>query len=196
MDNNYRGVTPLKKRRNKITLNAAIVLCIVVFILGLLCGKASTSSKQNQEAAKRIQEIEQEYEIDLTQLEKLNSDYVAELNKVKGELAQAQSKIAAIEKANEEAQAQAAAQEAEAQAAETEEEQPEDVEEPKPKESGGWLKKIILICLVAVIVLCVLLGASILLKKNNDDDEYDEEDEEFDDDIEYIEEDYNDDENE
>ena len=193
MENNYRGVTPLKKRRNKITLNAAIVLCIVVFIIGLLCGKATTSSKQNQEAAKRIQEIEQEYEIDLTQLEKLNSDYVAEINKVKGELAEAQSKLAAIEKVNEEAQAQAE-QETETHKDEAEEQQTEETQEEQPKESGSLLRKIIVICLIVVIVLCVLLGASILLRKNNDedDDEEDEEYDDFDDDIEYIEEDYND----
>ena len=193
MDNNYRGVTPLKKRRNKITLNAAIVLCIIVFIIGILCGNAGTANRQNQEATKRIQEIEQEYEIDVTQLEKLNSDYVAELNKVKGELAEAQSKIAAMEKANEEAQA--AAQEAEVYEKEAVEQEAEETAEETPKESGSLLKKIIVICLIVVIILCVLLGASIILKKNSEDDEYDEEDEEyddFDDDIEYIEENYND----
>ena len=191
MDNNYRGVTPLKKRRNKITLNAAIVLCIIVFIIGILCGSAGTSGKQNQEAAKRIQEIEQEYEIEVTQLEKLNSDYQAELNKVKGELAQTQSKLAAIEKANAEAAANADPEVSEETAQEPEN---TTTEESETQKTGGLLKKIIVICLIIVIVLCILLGISIILKKNTDEDEDDEEEYDFDDDIEYIEEDYNDDE--
>ena len=56
--NNYRSVTPLRKRRKKITASAALVLCVLCLIIGILCGRAASSNKQSQEAAEEIARIE------------------------------------------------------------------------------------------------------------------------------------------
>lgn len=187
MGNNYKGVTPLRKKRNKITLNAAIVLCIIVFIIGILCGKAGSSNKQNEEAAKRIQEIEQEYEVEIAELQKLNETFKKENKDLNGKIAAKNAEIEKLKKANQEAEA--AVQEVGDLEVDAEEQELEDIEEATPQKSGSVIKTIIVICLIIVVVLCILLGVSIILKKNNDDDE---EYEDFDDDIEYIEENYKD----
>ena len=87
--NNYRSVTPLRKRRKKITASAALVLCVLCLIIGILCGRAASSNKQAQEAAEEIARIEQDSEIEISRLKKEIDTYKKEINKVKQDLAAA-----------------------------------------------------------------------------------------------------------
>ena len=68
--NNYRSVTPLRKKRKKITASAAIVLCCLSLIIGVLCGNAFSSNKQAQEAEEKVAKMEHEVEIEIKRYEK------------------------------------------------------------------------------------------------------------------------------
>ena len=91
--NNYRSVTPLKRKRRKITATAALLLCVLCLLLGVLCGRAISTSKQTQEANEKIAQFEQEMEIESSRMKAEVSAYKDEINRLKGELADAKKVI-------------------------------------------------------------------------------------------------------
>lgn len=175
--NNYRSVTPLKKKRKKITVSAALVICFLCLIIGILCGRAVSSNKQAQEASERIAQIEQEMEIESKRLASEIGAYKDEINRLKNELADANKIISQQTEASnqEEAELEAEAEEEESVATEEEEKAP-----VQKKTSGGFLRILLIIILVVIIIVCLLFAASVFLRKNEDDDddedEYDDED--------------------
>ena len=158
--NNYRSVTPLRKKRKKITMAAALILCLVFFVVGIACGRTATSSKQEKEANQKIQQLEK-----------------------KGELAKLKKEVAEQEKAAEENIEPAATETIETESA-TEDKSEEEKKAPKEKSSNNLLRNLIIICLVVIIIICILFALSILIRRNDDDDDYDDEEDEE----EYIEE--------
>lgn len=186
--NNYRSVTPLKKKRKKITMTAALVLCLVFFVVGIACGRSVSSSKQEKEANEKIQKLEMDYNETLSAHQEKIDTLEGLLNEKKGELADAKKQISDINKAQEEKQEEEVKEEKTAQVEEPTQVQEEKQEEPQKKGTSSVLRRLIIICLVIIIVVCILIALSILIKKNDDDDYDDEEDEE------YIEEEYYEDE--
>ena len=85
----YKSVTPVKKKPRKITSTAALILCLLVFIVGIIIGRANSSGKEAKAAAARIREIEtaqkKEQDRSATEIE----TYKNEINRLKSELAAA-----------------------------------------------------------------------------------------------------------
>ena len=172
--NNYRSVTPLKKKRKKITVSAALVICFLCLIIGILCGRAVSSNKQAQEASERIAQIEQEMEIESKRLASEIGAYKDEINRLKNELADANRIISQQTEASNQAEAETEAEAEEEEAIACEEEEKAPVQK---KSSGGFLRILLIIILVVIIIVCLLFAASVFLRKNDDeDDEYDDED--------------------
>lgn len=176
--NNYRSVTPLKRKRKKITAPAALILCAICLIVGILCGKAfSSTNKKLEDAQKEIAILQEEN----ARIDKLEATYQKEINNLNAEIAQMKKDISDREAV--------AAQTEDETPAEPEEEAPvasAEVDEPAVKKaSGGFLRTLIIIILVAIILVCIIFGASLFLKKSDDEDDdedYDEDDyEEFED---------------
>ena len=99
---NYRSVTPLRKKRRKITMTAALILCLVFFVVGIACGRTATSSKQAKEANQKIQQLELDYNESLGALTEEIDTLKDDLNKKKGELAKLKKEVADKEKEIEE----------------------------------------------------------------------------------------------
>ncbi len=181
--NNYRSANTPKKKRKKITASAAVVFCILSLIVGIVCGKSSSSGLDPRitEMTKNLdnyQEAVDTYEAEI----KARKD---ELTKIYHELAEAKKEQKALAQSTEEPVSNDDATESKNEKA------------PKSQESSGSgiLGKLIIGALVIVIIVCILFAVSIFLKKNDsdeddDDDEY-EDDDEYD---EYYEEDENSDE--
>lgn len=189
--NNYRSVTPLRKKRKKITMTAALILCLVFFVVGIACGRSVSSSKQEKEANAKIQKLEMDYNETLSAHQEKIDTLEGLLNEKKGELADAKKQIKDINKAQEEKEEEVKAQEekpAEVEPAKAEE--AEEEEKPQAKGTSSVLRKLIIVCLVIIIIVCILFALSILIKKNDDDDDYEDDE----DDEEYIEEEYYEDE--
>ena len=182
---NYR-ITPVRKKRTKITLSAALVLCALFFIVGILGGRAFSSNKQAKEATKQLLKMEQEFTIEKTRAEAEIKTYESEINRLKGELAEAkqlaEDMIKAKEKEEEEKTEQA---EQSDEGSEPSAEESAAVEETSPKEeksSGSSLtRNLLIIIFAALIIVCVLILVSMFLKKNDDedDDEDDDDEEEY-----------------
>ena len=177
--NNYRSVTPLRKKRKKITMTAALILCLVFFVVGIACGRSVSSSKQEKEANEKIQKLEMDYNETLSAHQEKIDTLEGLLNEKKGELADAKKQIKDINKAQEEKQEEEKPEvkPTEVEPAEVQEEKQE--EEPQQKGTSSILRKLIIICLVVIIIVCILFALSILIKKNDDDDydeDYDDED--------------------
>ena len=186
--NNYRSVTPLKKKRKKITASAALILCMICLLLGVLCGRAISSGKQAQEAEQKIAQFEQEMEIERTRFQAEIDAYKTKINDLNVELTETKQIIANNQAAVEEEVA-APSEEPDPSLATEESDAP--VEEPKA--SGGFGRIALIGILILVIMVCIIFAATMFLKKDDDDDdddEYDDEDyEDYDDDEEYYEED-------
>ena len=189
--NEFRAVTPIRKKVKKITLTAGIVLGVICFLLGLLFGGAFSSGKNVDELEKQVAELELSLEEQTARNNKLEETYKVKINDLKMEKAELKNQLkdsgaSSADTSNEEA----------ASASELE-------EENSGKSSGGVLKKIIIAILVIAVIAAILYAASVFLKKNGreDDDDYeydedeyeDDEDDDYDDDYEY-EDEYEDDE--
>ena len=87
----YKSATPVKKKPRKITSTAALILCLLVFIVGIVIGRANSSGKEAKAAAARIREIEtaqkKEQDRSATEIE----TYKDEINRLKSELAAAKA---------------------------------------------------------------------------------------------------------
>lgn len=185
--NNYRSVTPLRKKRKKITMTAALILCLVFFVVGIACGRSVSSSKQEKEANAKIQKLEMDYNETLSAHQEKIDTLEGLLNEKKGELADAKKQISDINKAQEEKEEEVKEEKpSEVEPAKVQEDKEE---EPQAKGTSSVLRKLIIVCLVIIIIVCILFALSILIKKNDDDDYEDDEDDE-----EYIEEEYYEDE--
>ncbi|MBQ8808456.1 MAG: hypothetical protein IJZ81_04045, partial [Clostridia bacterium] len=151
--NNYRSVTPLRKKRKKITASAAVVLCLISLIVGIICGRAAVSNKQAQEAQEKIDKIEFDMTAENEALQKTIETQKEKINSLKQQLAQAQ-----VPAENDEAPL--------ADGEEATEDENEDKDEPKS--SGGFFRTLLIILVIIVIIGCVVYAASIFLKKNEE----------------------------
>ena len=172
--NNYRSVTPLRKKRKKITASAAVVLCLISLIVGIICGRAAVSNKQAQEAQEKIDKIEFDMTVENEALQKTIETQKEKINSLKQQLAQAQ-----VPAENDEAPLTDGEEATEV----------EDEDKDEPKSSGGFFRTLLIILVIIVIIGCVVYAASIFLKKNEEYDDDDEEDDDYDDDEYYDDED-------
>ncbi len=186
--NNYKSVTPLKKKRRKVTASAAVILCLLSLIVGVLCGKASADKDVQSQVDKKVDTIKINYQATEAALEKKITTYESEINRLKKELAEANITITNNE--------QTAAQQVEN--SDVVSAQKDTSKDTKDKDSGGLGRILIIVILIAVIGACGFFIVKIYMKKNNgyddedyeDDDEYYDEDyEDYDDDDEYYDED-------
>ena len=168
---NYRSANTPKKKRKKVTASAAVVFCILSLIVGIVCGKSSSSGLDP-----RITEMTK----NLDNYQEAVDTYEAEIKARKDELTKIYHELAEAKK-----EQKALAQNTE-QPASDDDEATESKTEKAPavqKSSGsGILGKLIIGALVIVIIVCILFALSIFLKKNDSDEE---EDDEYDDDDEY-----------
>ena len=177
--NNYRSVTPIKRKPRKITATATLVLCLIALIIGVLFGQAIGG-----DAEADIQEMiasgevitKKEYESEITALQEAHKKQISDMQAAQAEQAEQQ---------------QAAIEESEASAAQLE----EPVESVVDEESGGFWSTFLIILLIAVIGVCIFFAVKILKRRNDeeyDDDDYDDEDydDEYEDDEEYDDEEY------
>lgn len=170
--NEFRTVTPIRKKVKKITLTAGIALGVICFLLGLLFGGAFSSGKNANELEKQVEELELSLEEQTARNNKLEETYKVKINDLKMEKAELKEQLK-----NSGSPSDDAAKDDDASASELD-------EETSTKSSGGVLKKIIIVLLVLAVIGGILFAASIFLKKNNheDDEEYDDEDDdEYDD---------------
>ena len=175
--------TQNRKKIKKITSTAAIILCVVCFIFGLLIGKGFSSGKKLEEAQTEISKLEQDLDFE----KKKESTQIATL---KEEVAELNEELAEANKQVKELGGQTAKNEdAEEPATESED------NETDNKKPGSGFKRVLTIFLVLIILGCIGFAAFIFLKKGHhdndtyfDDDDYDDEyddDDEYEDDDEY-----------
>ena len=139
--NDYKSVTPLKKKRKKITASAALVLCLLCLLIGVLCGRAVSSNKQAQEAQKQVELMQHDMEMESSRYAAEISTYKDEINRLKAELAQTKKTLKEVQEAPHEiAPTEDDAQldkDTEGENAAVADDEPEDT----PKTSGGFLRK-------------------------------------------------------
>jgi len=178
--NNYKSVTPLKKKRKKVTASAAVVLCLICLVVGVFCGKASVDNDMEDYVSKsKYNDVVAENGA----LKKNEETYKIKINELKQELAAANVTIE-----------QAPAQQPENPDAISA--QKDTSKDSKGKDSGGFGRILLIIVLIAVIGGCGFLIVKIYKRKNSgyDDEEYDDEEEYYDEDEEYEDDEYYDDE--
>lgn len=178
--NNYRSVTPLKKKKRKVTASAALVLCLISLLIGVLCGKASVKGPSEKQIAQKIEQVEKDY---ADNVQKLKETYEEEINNLNKKLAEA----------NQAAQetVQPALPEPSAQEGDVPAQQDDLAPTQEKKASNGIGRTLLIIVLIGIIGACIFLAVRIFFRRNDDDyDDYDDED--YDD--EYDDEDYEDDE--
>ena len=175
--NNYRSANTPKKKKKKITASAAVVFCILSLIVGIVCGKSSSSGLDPRitEMTKNLdnyQEAVDTYEAEI----KARKD---ELTKIYHELAEAKKEQKALAQS---------VQEPTLNDDDATEGKNENAPKAKESSGSGILGKLIIGALVIVIIVCILFAVSIFLKKNesDEDDEYEDDEDEYD---EYYEED-------
>ena len=193
--NNYRSVTPLKKKKRKVTASAALVLCLISLLIGVLCGKASVKGPSEKQIAQKIEQVEKDY---ADNVQKLKETYEEEINNLNKKLAEANQ---AVQEAVQPAEPEPSAQEGDVPA-----QQDDTVPTQEKKSSNGIGRTLLIIILIGIIGVCIFLAVRIFFRRNDDDyDDYDDEDyddyddEEYDDDEyeeddEYDDEEYEDDE--
>lgn len=181
--NNYRSVTPLKKKVKKITLSAALVLCVLAVFIGVLCGRAISSNKKAEEAENLIR---QEKDVEITRLEKEVETLNVKIRELEGELVEANKTIA--ENSGTEADADSEVSDDETAKADND-------SAKKEKKSGGFMKGLLITIFVIIVIVCLLIATSLFLKRGESDEEDDEDDEDDYDDYDYDddEDDYEDD---
>ncbi len=165
--NNYRSANTPKKKKKKITASAAVVFCILSLIVGIVCGKSSSSGLDP-----RITEMTK----NLDNYQEAVDTYEAEIKARKDELTKIYHELAEAKKEQKElAQSVQEPVSNDDDATESKNEKA-----PKTEESSGSgiLGKLIIGALIIVIIVCILFALSIFLKKNeSDEDEYDDDDE-------------------
>ena len=175
---NYR-ITPVRKKRTKITLSAALVLCLLFFIVGILGGRAFSSNKQAKEATKQMQKMEQEFTIEKTRAEAEIKTYESEINRLKGELAEAKQLADDIIKAKEKEEEESEQATESSEDSEAASEESAAVEESLPEETkssgGNFTRNLLIVIFVIVIIVCVLFLFSMYFRKNDEDEDEDEE---------------------
>ncbi len=171
--NNYRSVTPLKRKRKKITASAAVVLCLISLIVGVICGRSAVSNKQAQEAQEKIDKIQFDMTAENEALQNTIETQKEKINSLKQQLAQAQ-----VPSENDDADLSDADEATE----------DENADKEQTKSSGGFFRTLLIILVIVVIIGCAVYGVSIFLKKNEEYDD-DEDDEDYDDDDEYYDDD-------
>ena len=178
--NNYRSVTPLKKKKRKVTASAALVLCLISLLIGVLCGKASVKGPSEKQIAQKIEQVEKDY---ADNVQKLKETYEEEINNLNKKLAEANQ---AAQETVQPALSEPSAQEGDVPA------QQDDLAPTQEKKaSNGIGRTLLIIVLIGIIGVCIFLAVRIFFRRNDDDyDDYDDED--YDD--EYDDEDYDDDE--
>ena len=164
------NITPLKKKRRKITSTAALILAILCFIIGIVCGSSFSSGKQAEEAQNQIEELQRDTEYKLSQKDTEIEAYKEKINQLTGELAEVKKQLTTP--VEEEPVATETPEDNESVAVESPE------EAPAEKTSGGVLKTLIVIALVVVIIVCIVFAISFFLKKNDEEDEEETEDDE------------------
>ena len=145
--NNYRSVTPLKKKRRKITSTAALILCIIVFFVGILCGKGFSSGKKVQELTDQISQMELDHKKEVDRLKTEISGYNDVIKDLESKLAQK-----TLDE-QEEVQNKTETTPEESKAKEDKSQPPED-----KKPMNGVMRVLIIIILVIVIIVCLLVN--------------------------------------
>ena len=184
--NNYRSVTPLKKKKRKVTASAALVLCLISLLIGVLCGKASVKGPTEKQVAQKIEQVEKDY---ADNVQKLKETYEEEINNLNKKLAEASQ---AVQEAVQPAEPEPSAQEGEVPA-----QQEDTTPLPEKKSSDGIGRTLLIIVLIGIIGVCIFLAIRIFFRRNDDeydDEDYDEYDDDEYDDEEYDDEEYDDDE--
>ena len=186
--NNYRSVTPLKKKKRKVTASAALVLCLISLLIGVLCGKASVKGPSEKQIAQKIEQVEKDY---ADNVQKLKETYEEEINNLNKKLAEANQ---AAQEAVQPAEPEPSAQEGDVPA------QQDDTVVPtqEKKSSNGIGRTLLIIVLIGIIGVCIFLAVRIFFRRNDEDydDEYDDEDyddEDYDDEYDEYEDDEDDD---
>lgn len=179
--NNYRSVTPLKKKKRKVTASAALVLCLISLLIGVLCGKASVKGPSEKQIAQKIEQVEKDY---ADNVQKLKETYEEEINDLNKKLAEANQ---AAQTTVQPAEPEPSAQESDVPA-----QQDDTVPSQEKKSSNGIGRTLLIIILIGIIGVCIFLAVRIFFRRNDDDYDDDYDDEDYDD--EYDDEEYDDDE--
>jgi len=181
--NDYKSVTPLKKKRKKITAGAALVLCLLSLIVGVFCGKASGGGASDKQVAEKIEELKKSYEERIKELDATYKDtYDKSIADLKNELNDLRKQVPAGEQVDGES-------EENSPAAKQDKTNPDD--KVDKKENSGFNGTPVIIILVVVIAVCIFYLVKIFRRKNDDADDYIDDDE--DDDYDDYEDDYDDD---
>ena len=178
--NNYRSVTPLKKKKRKVTASAALVLCLISLLIGVLCGKASVKGPSEKQIAQKIEQVKKDH---ADNVQKLKDTYDEKINDLNIKLAEANQ---AAQETVQPAEPEPSAQEGDVPA-----QQDDTTPTQEKKASNGMGRTLLIIVLIGIIGVCIFLAVRIFFRRDDDDyDDYDDED--YDDD--YDDEDYEDDE--